>query len=118
MSKKTFYSLCRYKDRVDGTVKCGYLSREGENVPNELGFDLGVYRANDCTAATNWEEVKTWFVVDTRCGLSVAQGNTKKEAINKAIDILGKVNMEAYNKKVNKTVECYGECPGHRIMYL
>ena len=118
MAKKLFYSLCRYKDKTDGTIKCGYLPREGEDVPNDLGFDLGIYRAKDESAATNWKEAKTWFVVDTRCGLSVAEGSTKKEAIGKALDTLSKVDMDKYNEKVRKTAECYGECPGHRISYL
>ena len=118
MSKKSFYSLCRYTDKTDGVTKTGYIMRDGENVPNDLGFDLGVYRAKDSSAATNWEEVKTWLVVDTCCGLSVGQGSTKKEAIEIALKRLAKVDMVEYEKARQRTKDSYGECPGHKIAYL
>lgn len=116
--KRKFYSLSRYKDKTDGNMKIGYLPREGEAVPNDFSLELFVYRATDSSAATNWKEVKTWFVVDEDCGLSVASGNTKKEAINKALEILAKVDMELYHKKREKSIETYGPVPGHGVMYL
>lgn len=118
MAKKVFYTFCRYKDKTDGNVKMGYLPREGFDVPNDFLLDLGVYKATDSSAATNWEETTTWFVVDCRCGLSVASGGTKKEAIQSALDRLGKIDMEVYNKKAYNHVNTYGYPPGHGISYL
>ena len=118
MAKRNFYSLSRYKDKTDGNTKCGYLPREGEAVPNNFSLALSVYRATDSTAATNWKEVKTWFVVDEDCGLSIATGSTKKEAINKALETLAKVDMELYMKKRHKSIETYGPVPGHKVVYL
>ena len=118
MAKKVFYTFCRYIDKTDGSVKMGYLPREGFNVPNDFLLDLGVYKATDSSAATNWKETTTWFVVDCRCGLSVASGSTKKEAVQNALDRLGKIDMEVYNKKAYSHVETYRYPPGHRIFYL
>lgn len=118
MAKRRFYSLSRYKDKQDGSMKCGYLPREGEAVSNVFSLALSVYRATDSSAATNWEEVKTWFVVDEDCGLSVASGGTKKEAISRALEILEKVDMELYKRKREKSLETYGPIPGHKVFYL
>ena len=110
MPKKKFYCLCRYKDKTDGKLKAGYLVREGFDVPNDLGFNLAVYRATD-------EEVKTWYVVDTRCGLSVGEGSTKKEAIESSLKRLEAVDMNLYKKKVKDVEKTYGPVPGHGIMF-
>lgn len=117
MAKKKFYSVCRYKEKTTGETKVGYMPHEGYNVPNDLGFDLAVYRAKDNTASTNWEAEKIWFVVDTRTGLSVAQADTKNAAIEAALSRLKSVSMEAYNFAAAKAAEEYGPYPGHRIMY-
>lgn len=116
--KKMFYAFSRYTDKTDGSVKIGYLPREGYPVPNDYLLELAVYKATDSAAATNWKEATTWFVVDCRCGLSVAGGNTKKEAIGNALDKLGKVDMELYGKKVYEHCTKYGFPPGHGISYL
>lgn len=116
--KKTFYAFSRYTDKTDGSVKVGYLPRDGFNVPNDCLLDLAVYKATDSSAATNWKEATTWFVVDCRCGLSVASGSTKKEAVENALDKLSKVDMEMYDKKVYKHVTTYGYPPGHGVSYL
>lgn len=99
-------------------MKIGYLPREGEAVPNDFSLSLSVYRATDSSAATNWKEVKTWFVVDEECGLSVASGSTKKEAIANALERLAKIDMELYNKKKDEVLEAYGPVPGREVMYL
>lgn len=99
-------------------MKIGYLPREGEAVPNDFSLELSVYRATDSSAATNWKEAKTWFVVDEDCGLSVSSGSTKKEAIANALERLAKTDMELYNKKKEKVLETYGPVPGHGVMYL
>lgn len=117
MSKKKFYSLCRYVDKIDGNIKVGYMPREGFDVPNTLGFDLAVYRATDKTASTSYNKVKTWFVVDTRSGLSITQGGTKKEAIEESLKRLEAIDMEAYQDKIAKLAQEYGPCPGHGVMY-
>lgn len=118
MGKKTFYSISRYMDRNSGDNKVGYFKREGQDVPNEYGLDLAVYRATDSSAATNWQEVKTWFVVDCSCGLSIGQGSTKKEAIQNAFEKYEKVDKELYRKKVAECLEKFGPMPGHSIFYL
>ena len=118
MAKKVFYGFSRYVDKTDGKTKMGYLPREGFNVPNDFLLDLAVYKATDPSAATNWKEATTWFVVDCRCGLSIASGSTKKEAIQNALDRLSKTDMELYNKKAYHHVETYGYPPGHGIFYL
>lgn len=118
MAKRKFYSLSRYKDRVDGKIKTGYFMREGFDVPNNLGLNLAVYRAIDNTASTNWKEVKTWFVVDKDCGLSVGQGGTKNEAITNALEKLVSVDMDLYNNKKEEIKNKYGPVPGHGVMYL
>lgn len=117
MAKKKFYSLSRYKDN-DGDMKSGYLCREGFDVPNDFGLDLAVYRATDATAATNWEQVKTWFVVDCDCGLAIGKGGTKKEAIEDAFEKYSKVDKDLYRKKVAEAKETYGPVPGRAIYYL
>lgn len=109
MSKKKFHSLCRYVDKMDNSMKIGYLPREGFDVPNDLGFDLAVYHSK--------EKSKAWYVVDTRTGLSVGEGDTKKAAIDMTLDRLSKLDMDKYNECVQKAVEQYGECPGHGVMY-
>lgn len=109
MPKKKFYSLCRYIDNVDDDIKIGYLPREGYDVPNDLDFDLAVYRSK--------EKGQTWYVVDARTGLSVGDGDTKKAAVDMSLNRLRKLNMDKYNECVHKTVEQYGECPGHGVMY-
>lgn len=116
--KKFFYGFSRYIDKTDGITKMGYLPREGFNVPNDFFLDLAVYKATDSSAATNWKECTTWFVVDCRCGLSVGSGGTKKEAIENALDKLSKVDMNAYNKKTYEHVATYGYPPGHGVTYL
>lgn len=117
MTKKKFYSLCRYVDKTDGNIKAGYLPNEGFDVPNNLGFDLAVYRATNESVATNYRDIKTWFVVDTRIGLSVAEGSTKKEAIVVALKRLSGLDMEVYNARCVEIEKTYGPCPGHKIMY-
>ena len=108
MGKRKFYSLSRYTDKTDGTIKCGYLPREGFVVPNEFGLNLLVYRD---------KEVKTWYVVDEDCGLSIGEGSTKKEAIENAFDKFSKIDMGTYNDSQIKAIEKYGYPPGHVIMY-
>ena len=115
--KRKFYSLSRYKDKQDGSIKIGYLPREGFKVPNTFGINLMVYRAVDETASTRYNEVKTWFVVDEDCGLSIGEGSTKKEAIENAFDKLSKIDMGTYNDSQIKAIEKYGYPPGHVIMY-
>jgi hypothetical protein len=117
MPKKKFYSLCRYVEKTTGNVKIGYMPREGFDVPNDLGFDLAVYRAKDSSASTNWNEVKTWFVVDTVTGLSVAQGDTKKQAADAALSRLETLDKDKYRKAVMDTEEKYGPVPIRRIIY-
>lgn len=117
MAKKKFYSLSRYTDKTDGNTKIGYLPRKGFEVPNTFGINLMVYRAVDETASTRYNEVKTWFVVDEYCGLSIGEGSTKKEAIENAFDRLSKIDMETYNDSQRKAIEKYGYPPGHRVMY-
>lgn len=117
MPKKKFYSLCRYVDKTDGNIKVDYLPGEGADVPNNLGFDLAVYRATDKSVATNYREVKIWFVVDTRTGLSVAEGGTKKEAVENALNRLKGLDMELYNTRCAEFAKTYGPCPGHNVMY-
>ena len=118
MAKKVFYSLSRFKEQGSDSFKVGYFRREGQSVLNDFGLDLAVYRATDSTAATNWEEVKTWFVVDCQCCLALGQGGTKKEAIANAISRYEKVDKELYKKKVAECLENYGPVPGHEIYYL
>ena len=118
LAKKIFYSISRYKEIDGGEVRTGYFKREGQSVPNDFGLDLAVYRATDYSAATNWEEVKTWFVVDCECGLAIGQGGTKKEAIANSIERYEKVDKELYKKKCKECIEKYGPIPGHSIMYL
>lgn len=117
MDKKKFYSLCRYREKTTGNVKVGYMSREGFDVPNDLGFDLAVYRAKDSSASTNWNEVKTWFVVDTVTGLSVAQGDTKKQAIDAALSRMETLDKDEYRKAAKDTEEKYGPVSGRRVTY-
>jgi len=117
MAKKKFYSLCRYTEKTTGNVKVGYMPREGFDVPNDLGFDLAVYCAKDSSASTNWNEVKTWFVVDTVTGLSVTQGDTKNEAIDAALARMETLDKDKYRKAVKDTEEKYGPVPGRRITY-
>lgn len=115
MAKKKFYSLCRYFDNAtDTNPKIGYLLREGFNVPNSFGFDLAVYRAKN---EEPFKDTKIWYVVDTRTGLSVAQGRTKNEAIENTLTRLEKIDMTKYNEKVVQMTNEYGPCPGHRISY-
>lgn len=118
MAKKIFYSISRYKERDTGDMKIGYFKREGQSVPNDFGLDFAVYRATDSSAATNWEEVKTWFVVDCECGLAIGQGGTKKEAIANAFDKYEKADKELYKKKVAECLKNYGPVLGHGIYYL
>ena len=118
MAKRKFYALARYRDKTDGNLKVGYLPREGFTVENNLGFNLSVYRATDETASTNYKEVKTWFVVDEDCGLSVGQGNTKNNAIANALERLVKIDKEQYRKSIDSAREKYGPVPGHGVMYL
>lgn len=117
MSKKKFYSLCRYVEKTTGNIKVGYMPREGFDVPNDLGFDLAVYQAKDSSASTSWNEIKTWFVVDTVTGLSVAQGDTKNKAIDAAFSRLETLDKNQYRKAVRDTEEKYGPVPGRRITY-
>ena len=117
MPKKKFYSLCRYVDKTDGDIKVGYLPREGADVPNDLGFDLAVYRATDESVVTNYRDTKTWFVVDTRTGLSVGQGDTKNKAIDVALSRLETLDKDEYRKAAKDTEDKYGPVPGHRITY-
>ena len=116
--KKSFYSYCRYLDKVDGKIKEGFIRRQGFGVKNDYGLSLSVYMATDATAATNWHERKTWFVVDEYCGLSVASGDTRKEAEAKALEVLSKVDMESYRNKAIDFVLKHGPVPGHEITYL
>ena len=117
MAKRKFYALLRYRDKLDGELKVGYFKREGFDVPNDFGLTFAVYRAKDETASTNYDNVKTWFVVDEDCGLSVAEGSTKKEAIQVAIGRLSKTDMEQYKKTRAKMLETYGPVPGHGVMW-
>ena len=117
MAKKKFYSLCRYTEKTTENVKVGYMPREGFDVPNDLGFDLAVYCAKDSSASTNWNDVKTWFVVDTVTGLSVAQGDTKKQAVDAALSRMEMLDKDKYRKAVKDTEEKYGPVPGRRITY-
>lgn len=116
--KKSFYSYCRYLDKTDGKIKQGFIRREGFGVKNNFGLPLSVYMATDATAATNWHERKTWFVVDEQCGLAVASGDTRKEAEANALEILSKTDMETYNRKKLDFIEKNGPVPGHGVMYL
>ena len=118
MVKKKFYAFSRYTDKVDNITKMGYLPRGGFPVPNDYLIDLAVYKATDSAAATNYDVATTWFVVDCRCGLAVASGSTKKEAIQNALYKLSKVDMDLYDEKVYKHVTTYGYPPGRRISYL
>ena len=115
--KKSFWALCRYMD-ADGKIIAGYLKKEGTDVPNRFGFDLAVYKTVDTSQSDENKKVKVWIVVDTRSGLSIAQGNTKKAAIDAAMQRLLELDMSVYYEKLKKVVEQYGECPGHRITWL
>lgn len=117
MSKKKFYSLCRYVEKTTGNIKVGYMPREGFDVPNDLGFDLAVYQAKDSSASTSWNEIKTWFVVDTVTGLSVAQGDTKNKAIDAAFSRLETLDKDKYRDVVKDVESKHGPVPGRRITY-
>ena len=117
MLKKRFYSICRYKDKTDGKTKYGYLQREGYDVPNNLGFDLAVYSSMDNPATSDQQRTETWFVIDTRTGLSVAQGASKNDVIDTALSNLEQMDMAWYREIVTKTEAAYGPCPMHKIMY-
>ena len=116
MTKKKFYSLCRYVDKTDGNIKAGYLLKEGFDVPNDLGFDLAVYRGSNNSVMPNPRNPKVWYVVDTRSGLSISEGDTKSKAIQSALKRLETVDMEVYKKKCCETEEIYGPYPGHDVM--
>lgn len=109
MPKKNFYSLCRYRDKVTKKLKAGYLPREGFDVPNDFHLDLAVYHSK--------EEDGSWYVVDTRTGLSVGQGYTRKEAVSSSLERLSTVDMDEYNKAAAKVAAQYGPCPGHGVTY-
>jgi len=111
MAKKKFYSYNRYTDAITGEIKEGYLPREGFNVPNSFGLDLAVYKAPE-------EKVKTWYVVDCRCGLAVGSGGTRDEAVENTMKTLKKVDWKLYFEKREKRLEIQGDPPGYRISYL
>lgn len=111
--KRKFYSLTRYIDETCENIKTGYIQRDGFDVPNDFGLDLAVYRSIDTKT-----QLKIWYVVDCCCGLSVGSGYTQREAVSSSLEKLAKVDMKAYAEKAKKSIETYGEVPGHRIMYL
>ena len=117
MSKKKFYSLCRYVEKTTGNIKEGYMPREGYDVPNDFGFDLAVYRAKDSSASPNWNRATIWFVVDTVTGLSVAQGDTKNKAIDAAFSRLETLDRDKYRDVVKDMESKHGPVPGRRITY-
>lgn len=113
MAKKKFYSLCRYIDKTDNNIKVGYMPREGDDVPNNFGFDLAVYRAKDKECS----DYGTWYVVDARTGLSVSEGDTKKEAVANVLSRLESFSEDKYKEAVLSVEKAYGPVPGNRITY-
>lgn len=117
MAKRKFYALTRYIDTTDGKKKAGYMPKEGEVVPNNLGYNLIVYRTTDCPS-NEPKPIKVWFVVDESCGLAVGKGDTKNKAIANALENLTKVDKDKYESKRAGAIEMYGPVPGHEVMYL
>lgn len=119
MSKKQFYSLHGYVDSVDGNAKIGYLRYNGFDVPNEYGFDLAVYKTVKSGDANNaFKPIGVWYVVDCACGLAVGEGSSRSKAIANAMEKLGKLDEEWYQKKVRSVIDQYGYPPGKGIYFL
>ena len=117
MSKKTFYALQRYKDGPDGEMKSGYLKKDGLDVQNDFGLNLGVYKTME-TKPTDITPTKIWYVVDADCGLSIASGDTKAKAVQVALERLKGTDMEVYKEKVRKAIDTYGLPPNRRLTYV
>lgn len=116
MPKCNFYALCRYVDKTDGSAKCGYLPKEGYDVPNDLGIKLSVYKSVEQDICCLDKTV--WHVTDVESGLEVGKGDTKKDAIHNAIKSLSMVGKERLEAQRRKIREQYGEMPGYRISWL
>lgn len=113
--KTTFYALLRYKD-PDGSMRMGYIKKQGESVPNNLGISLAVYRTVERSHENSDKEVKVWYVVDTDSGLAVGEGSTKNAAIINALDKIAKAGMEAIQKARDSAKEKIWPDAGWRFL--
>ena len=103
--KSTFYTLTRGER---GLIP---LRKEGFSIIG-FPFDAFVYK----TVFKNG--VRKWYLVEGRSGLSISEGNTKKEAVEVAEEHVQKYGVEAILEISRKSTEKYGVMPGYRPTYL
>ena len=116
MSKRKFYALCQYVDKTDGSLKCGYIFKEGQNVPNEYGIDLAMYKSKEKDG--NGKDIVVWHVVDVESGLGLAAGSTKKKASEAVIMVLLTTPTDKIELARRNVREQYGDMPGKKIIFL
>ena len=114
MTKRTFYALIR-QHGPDGDNKIVFVKKTGYAVPCP-GYDLAMYHSDE---PVDVDDRRTWwFVVDCCTGLSVGKGYTMKDASERALEILPKLDPEQYRKSCERARETYGAPPDHQFAYL
>ena len=113
MAKKEFY----IRVGVSGNDTADFRKREGQTLKNDYGLDLGIgYYYKQMGKDRLYKEIKIYVITELHTGMSLSDGETRKEAIeNMRSNIERAGGIEAFKQKITDYVAEHGESPLYKV---